>query len=129
MDRCDKMRDVTDFTDFLRRSNDPKSFINDFHSLKPQVDFLKDASGKFAMNFVGHFEYLEEDLKSICRELGFEVKLPHLNSTKKSIDAYKSAYTEELISIIAERFAEDISLFGYNFDQVHSTQRNRKNRL
>ena len=50
-----------------------------------------------------------------------EIKLPHANPSapnfKKRFDskAYRESYDQECIDLVAERFKQDIELFGYDF--------------
>ncbi len=84
-------------------------------ALKPQVYWLKDLSGNIPIDFIGRFENLEIDTKNIFKKLNIEqISLPHkIKGTKED---YRKYYDEETNNIIKKVYKEDISLFGYTFD-------------
>jgi hypothetical protein len=57
---------------------------------------------------------IEQNFNTINEKLNINVKLPHLNSTKRS--NYKNYFTEESKQRIAELWKRDIEAFGYTFD-------------
>jgi len=86
----------------------PKYFMS-------QVDWLTDESGKSAVNFIGKFETIEPDFKQVCRRLGVNRELPHLNRSQRV--GYPEYYDPETIEIVRRWFQRDIELFGYRYDQ------------
>jgi len=92
--------------------------------MRPQTAWLKDTSGKLAMDFIGRFEHLEHDFSVISQRLGFEDgDLPKVMMGDGS--DYKSHYDQYSAEIIAKRYAEEIALFDYSFDgpiSNHGTQ-------
>ncbi len=88
------------------------------HDLRAsQLDFLKDTTGKLAMDFVGRFETLDQDFKTICKKLGVKNSptLPHLHFSQRS-RPYQDYYDKNTADWIRRRFAKDIEFFGYEFD-------------
>lgn len=81
---------------------------------KFQHDMIVDNNGKLLVNFVGHYENLEQDFAHVCRTIGVDASLPHLNRSQHR--DYRSYYTEATRQMIADHYAKDIELFGYNFD-------------
>jgi len=65
---------------------------------------------------VGRFESLEEDFSQICRRLGLSANLPHAN--RSSHRDYRFYYTDRTIEYVADRCRDDISRFGYAFDDA-----------
>ena len=121
------------FIEFLRT----QSLDNDGSDLhwRPQYRFL----GNVSFQFVGRFERLGEDLKTISHLLGVKAKLPALNATNyakeeavpagcfadaplsqlRSLAAmpdYRKFYTRELQQQVADLYRRDIEQFGYDFD-------------
>lgn len=63
------------------------------------------------------FERLQQDFDQVCNLLGIAGQpLPLRNRSDRL--AYPNYYDDELIRIVAKRFSEDVSLFGYAFDAV-----------
>ena len=78
------------------------------------MDYLADASGCLAVDFVGRFERFEHDARSLLRLLGVEpAALPHLNLSEHG--DYRDWYTPETRDLVAQRFHRDIAAFGYEF--------------
>jgi len=63
------------------------------------------------VDFVGHFEQLEQDWNFLRDKLGLP-ELPHQNRSNHI--NYREAYEPELAAIAARRYAKDIELFGYS---------------
>lgn len=78
-----------------------------------QSFFLKQ-DGDLVPDFIGRLERIEQDWLELEKLLGVRLPLMHLNKTD-SID-YKAYYTDSsLRDMVAERYAEDIETFGYEF--------------
>ena len=80
---------------------------------RPQVDFITDANGNMAMDYLGRMERLDADFEVICREIGLSVLLPRLNEGAK--DHYSKAYSSEMIEIVGNSYRRDIRLLNYSF--------------
>ena len=85
---------------------------------RPMAHFLKDASGEwYPFDVVGRFERFEKDFETVRRAVAPASVLKHRNKTKGSrTGAYTSAYTPEMIDMVAGVYAEDIAALGYTFD-------------
>ncbi len=72
--------------------------------------------GQPVVDYVGRFENLSQEFKTITDHLGLDASLPHLNKSSRShyADYYDTASKE----IIAKRFQNDIELFGYQFEET-----------
>ena len=59
-----------------------------YRHIMPQTEMLYDENGNLLVDFVGKFEYLQQDFDQVCKLLGFEDSgLSHINSSdKKSRD-------------------------------------------
>lgn len=82
-----------------------------------QLDYLVDADGNIAVDFIGRFESISSDSIHVFKRLDFDLigGLPRLNQTKHA--HYSKWYNEKSKALIADRFAKDIELFGYQFEQ------------
>jgi hypothetical protein len=62
------------------------------------------------------FEHIQEDFDEAIRLLGaVPCELYHKNKSRHRKVDYQEHYTDELISIVAERYAIDVKRFGYTF--------------
>ena len=97
-----------------------------------------DDNGKLLVDFVGKFENLREDFKTVSRQLGFEdAALPHVNSSDKksrelrrkvrnflhrnnegNLRQYVDFYDAETREYVAELYRDDIRNFGYGFSDA-----------
>jgi len=76
--------------------------------------------GEQFVDFVGRFENLDSDWKYICRQIGCkQTRLPRKNSSSHA--HYSESYTPELKELVAELYADDIELFGYQFEDRHAS--------
>ena len=78
-----------------------------------QTGCLVDESGCLLVDFVGKFESLEADFKTICDKVGITASLPHINKSDRT--AYQDYYDAETRDLTARLYAEDIERFGYTF--------------
>jgi hypothetical protein len=72
--------------------------------------------GTVAVDFVGRFETLSEDLASVMQTLGVETKLALPKTNVSESRDYRSYYTPELRDRVAEWYAPEIKLLGYAFE-------------
>jgi len=80
---------------------------------KSQRDYLFSGEEQL-VDFIGRYENLESDWKTICERIGIKVELPFLNTTNSR--PYLEFYTQELIEMVARKLEADIQQFGYQFD-------------
>ena len=75
--------------------------------------------GSLAVDFVGRYESLEEDLKRALDLAGApgQLKLPRTNITPNRDTGrdYRSYYSDDTKAVVAEWYRSEISLFGYGF--------------
>jgi len=83
------------------------------------VDYEKyTIDGKVVVDFIGKYETLLEDLKSICNrlEIPFDGKLTReKGGTRTDKSHYRTHYNEASKKIIEDTFHREIALFGYHF--------------
>jgi hypothetical protein len=88
---------------------------SDHVQVMPQTQFLSNGSDASIVDFIGRFENLVDDAAYIFERLGMEgTPLPHRNPSKRMKD-YRDYYTAETRDRVAEIYAEDIRVFGYEF--------------
>jgi len=103
----------SDFNEFVKKWVN-KSNIWKWHHFRPQYHYIIDKSGKIELDFIGFLENIDEDFAYITNHMGISCRLPELNRSEH--DTYMRYYSNETRDIVAEVYAEDIKLLGYNFD-------------
>lgn len=103
------------------------------HHWSPQYRFL----GQTDFNFVGRFENLSEDVRSLSKLLDVNIPLPAANRTSytktyqrsfadcplkrlrklPSLPDYRQFYTPKLRASVARLYRRDVEQFGYSFDE------------
>lgn len=98
---------------------------------RPQSLFL----GKLRLDFVGRFEHLDRDFRTLCQRLNLTSELPLKNKTERgatttdcladwpltelrtlaAFPGYAQFYTPDLAARVAIIYAEDVRRFGYEF--------------
>lgn len=102
------------------------TFVNEYGdswALRSQLYWIRDYDGSIPLDFIARYERLEIDVSDILQRLGFDdVALPHLlnsgadgASVKNAGRDYRVVYDATTRAAIAERYCEEIELFGYNF--------------
>lgn len=104
------------FRDWVRLAygdRDPKYYDQPMMFM-PQVDWINDESGTSLVTFVGRFEHLQADFRTVCERIGREAELPH--EKKSSNRNFRSQYDGATAEIVGTRFAPDLGAFGYSFE-------------
>jgi hypothetical protein len=101
------VKDFSSFDSYLQwHCNEDENFYL-------QKSFVCDSDETLLVNFVGKQEQLEKDFNHVCEAIGIASTLPTFNVSTKS--SYKERYSQESKDLIAERYAEDIDFFEYQF--------------
>jgi hypothetical protein len=79
-----------------------------------QFEYVTGEDGQSIVDFVGHYERLDEDFATVCARIGVKAELPHANVSEHR--DYRSYYTPESRELVARHFRRDIEMFGYDFD-------------
>jgi len=76
-------------------------------------------NGKVVVNFLGRFEYYEEEVIRLLKIVGInsEIKFPHINRSRNR-KRYPEYYDDTTKKIVESRYKEDIELFGYEFEAL-----------
>ena len=92
----------------------PDQFIPHF---RPQFEYILDDQGNKMVDFIGRFENIKDDFRSLCAALSVDVvKLP--TSNRSSHGRYHKYYDHKTMEIVADFYAKDIELFNYQFSKV-----------
>lgn len=85
----------------------------------PITYFMIDEKGKYLIDYIGTLENINQDYSYITEKLEIrDTFLPHVNVSGHRIDEknYQSYYSEKSKELVRSRFALDIFLYGYTFD-------------
>jgi hypothetical protein len=96
------------FSEYIRQRNDPAVSNYPIYTLNGQV----------AVDYLGRYENLDEDLATISRTLGFPEKLilPRTKANfRKDKRPYRELYGEDEVRIISELCKKEIDLLHYAF--------------
>ncbi len=87
----------------------PEKTLEDQFDL--QADYVLDGKGDRLVDYVGKFESLAADYKTICDRLGVQAPLPRANRSDRG--DYRTYYDSETKRVIDEVYAKDFESFGY----------------
>lgn len=76
-----------------------------------QYHYAYSPNGHKLVDYVGHFEQINQDFDRVMDALGLDVELPHRNPTDHR--DYRSYYTSETADLIGELYQKDVEAFGY----------------
>lgn len=108
-----EIMDFSSFDDFVKHWVNRKNIWKWYH-FRPQYHYMLEKFGKANLDFVAFLENIDEDFSYIAKRIGVNCVLNVSNSSKHT--SYVDYYNEESASIVAEVYAEDIKMLGYNFD-------------
>ena len=69
----------------------------------PQFEYLILKDGNLGVNFIGRVENIENDFEFICKKLGINAKLEHLNKYQKIESYYIDKEMERIIRTVYEK--------------------------
>jgi hypothetical protein len=103
-----------EFTDFvISECSDgliPSRNVYAIHFM-PACHFILDEHGKIGVDFVGRYESLQNDWRTVCEKVGVEIRLGHERWRRHK--HYRYYYTSETWNIIGKLYQRDIAVFGY----------------
>ncbi|WP_170984239.1 sulfotransferase family 2 domain-containing protein [Rhodoligotrophos defluvii] len=98
-----------DFETFLARS--PRARVDNYE--------IYTIGGKLAVDFIGHYENLDEDLRTVMRAIGLpapgELPFAKRGVRPESSRAYRSYYTERTRAWVESWYQGELALFGHEF--------------
>lgn len=79
---------------------------------QPQSDWISEGDDSCGLDFLGRFETLDENIKTVCQRLQLDAsKFPHLNKSRHK--AWPQYYDKPTRKIAYELYKKDFALFGY----------------
>lgn len=116
------------FKDYLKAVAEIPDRYADEH-FRAQYAFLFDENGKQTVDFIGRFESLSNDYTSVATKLNFPQKeLAHFGNFTPH-KHYSAYFDEEMVEIVSKRYAKDIEMFGYKYENVIKTVEDPKVRV
>jgi hypothetical protein len=109
------------FSDFVLQWLQPDKHKWPQPHFYPQVHFLM-LNGDIGLDFLGHFETIEEDFSIVCEKLGRNSHLPQKNTTQGDRKSIYSYYKESAVAKrVREVYRVDFDTLGYStdLDKVH----------
>lgn len=81
---------------------------------RSQLYWLLDSRGKLPFDFVGRFENLNADFRTVAETVNLpDLELPHLVAGEGLV--YTDHYDQRTIDLVHDRFRKEIKLFGFEF--------------
>jgi hypothetical protein len=87
--------------------------------LPSYIEKYTDSTGELIVDAVYRYEQLDTHLKHLSGRLGFEIHLEanEGRGTRNNRKPYAESYTDWSQQLVAERFADDLELLQYTFNQ------------
>jgi len=83
---------------------------------RPQYEFVCDRDKVLQMDFVGRNESMQASYDAICARIGIPTtQLGKANASGPRRD-YRDYYTPALVDLVRAQYQDDLTLFGYEFD-------------
>ncbi|MEZ5536104.1 MAG: sulfotransferase family 2 domain-containing protein [Thiolinea sp.] len=118
-ERPQHLNGMTDFNEFMRWKFNPERPYQ-YHidtSLSLQSDYLVDLHGVKQVDFLGHYESLNDDFHTVCRHIGAQAfDLPHKRKATDRQQDFRSYYADDVAELVAQHFQRDIDMLEYQFD-------------
>ena len=126
------------FRDYIDCQLPEPGMSDAYRHVMPQSEFIYSPAGELLVDFVGRFENLQADFAVVCQSLELATGvMPHVKDAAgvslgfvdrlrdlagMSLEAghghYTDYYDDHTRNRVAEMYARDIELFGYEFDSA-----------
>jgi hypothetical protein len=110
-----------EFSSFVERQLTP-AFADSWIHFRPQMYYLEDAVGGVGPEFVGRYERLADDFAEVCRRMGVQRPLPHLNASDRP---GREQWTDAAVERAREVYSRDFDAFGYDTTPATAVSRAR----
>jgi hypothetical protein len=104
-----------DFGSFVRGWINPRNIYTYYHFVPQYVYLCEPGSLSPGVDFLGHYESIDQDFQVICRSLGLNSSLSRSNVTARRDRDYRTYYNAETKSIVERVYQKDIIAFDYGF--------------
>jgi hypothetical protein len=83
---------------------------------RPQSNFICARKHRPGLDFIGYYENLQADFAIISQRLGMNASLVESNRNVSREKDYRQYYTDASRKIVADFYADDLRILGYDFD-------------
>ena len=105
------------FSPHIGRTEFNRDEFHDF--IKEKAHFNQKAflciEEKIVMDFLMRFENLSHDFEKVCKHLGLEASLPHINQSNHN-KPYQYYYAPDTIDLVQNLYGQEIELFEFMFE-------------
>lgn len=108
-----------DFNHFIENWLNEENIMKHIHFM-PQYYFVCDRKDHLLLNYLAYFETINEDFDHIASQLNIKSNLSHHNASP--VGSYHDVYTQKTREIVAQVYAKDITMFGYDFNGIKQRQ-------
>lgn len=113
---CDAhLANYHDFNTFVLEWLSHENIKKHIH-FKPQFEFICDSQQNILIDYLAYFETINDDFTKIADKLGIDTNIGHHNANPAN--HYSQIYSAPAIQKVADIYADDIRLFGYDFDGI-----------
>lgn len=109
----EELADFESFNEFVTKWINRKNIWKMDH-FRPQYHYMLDKRQKIHLDYVAFIENIDEDFACIADHVGVSRALPESN--KSMHRSYMDYYNDLTMNIVAETYAEDVTMLGYTFD-------------
>lgn len=109
----ENLAEYTSFRDFVMTWLNKENIMKIYH-FQPQSHFITDKHQALSVDFIAFLENIDKDFEYISKKVNPSAIMQVKN--KSDHKDYKDYYDAEMILKVADIYAEDIQLLGYNFD-------------
>lgn len=97
-----------------------RGYVLAWRHFMPQWYFICERQGEVAVNELLRFERLKDDLPALMARLGIDRPIDRANATER--EPYQRYFDSETREIVGSIYKDDISMFGYRFDEDDETR-------
>lgn len=109
------LAEFTDFNDFVSRWLTKDNIKKHVHFM-PQHHFICDTKDHLLVDYLAYFETINNDFDKITNILHIDAQIGHHNAGTRG--NYLNVYNSQSQGIVADVYAKDIDMFGYDFESI-----------
>ncbi len=83
------------------------------------IQVFAQPSGEIAVNWINRLEFLSDDISEMALKFDLNLTRSIGHKNQNVFEDYRTYYTDKLITKVYEKWADDIRLFGFDFDNYY----------